>query len=167
MWTRQQREKCLCHCRESNVGHTARGLVRILVQLPCHFTPGERASDNDWIGGSVDPRIGLDEVANRKITARVPQTPAVQPVVLSPQWAIPAPPVLPVLKAIFLVADAHKERANKQEDRQTVQATLYRPCGSMYSSGDRMKLSLCWARKQHNFAGLPLHVKETEQLTVT
>jgi hypothetical protein len=28
----------------------------------CRFTPGERAPVTHWIGGSVDPRAGLDDV---------------------------------------------------------------------------------------------------------
>jgi hypothetical protein len=26
---------------------------------PCRFTPGERAPDTHWIGGWVDPSVGL------------------------------------------------------------------------------------------------------------
>jgi hypothetical protein len=33
---------------------------------PGRFTPGERATDTNWIGGWVDPRAGLDDVENRK-----------------------------------------------------------------------------------------------------
>jgi hypothetical protein len=33
---------------------------------PIRFTPGERASSTHWIGGSVDPRAGLDDVEKRK-----------------------------------------------------------------------------------------------------
>jgi hypothetical protein len=33
---------------------------------PGRFTPGERAPDTHWIGGWVDPRVGLDDVEKRK-----------------------------------------------------------------------------------------------------
>jgi hypothetical protein len=32
---------------------------------PGHFTPWERATGTHWIGGSVDPRIGLDDMKKR------------------------------------------------------------------------------------------------------
>jgi hypothetical protein len=31
-----------------------------------HFTPGEKGSGTNWIGGWVDPRAGLDNVEKRK-----------------------------------------------------------------------------------------------------
>jgi hypothetical protein len=33
---------------------------------PGHFTPGERALGTHWIGGSVGPRTGLDDVGKRR-----------------------------------------------------------------------------------------------------
>jgi hypothetical protein len=33
---------------------------------PVRFTPRERASGTDWIGGWVDPRAGMDDVKRRK-----------------------------------------------------------------------------------------------------
>jgi hypothetical protein len=33
---------------------------------PCRFTPGERTPGTHWIGGWVGPRVGLDDVAERK-----------------------------------------------------------------------------------------------------
>jgi hypothetical protein len=33
---------------------------------PGRFTPEERASGTQWIGGWVDPRAGLDDVEKRK-----------------------------------------------------------------------------------------------------
>jgi hypothetical protein len=33
---------------------------------PCRFTPGERAPVTHWIGGSVDPGVGMDEMEKRK-----------------------------------------------------------------------------------------------------
>jgi hypothetical protein len=38
-----------------------------LVSRPCRFTPGERAPGTLWIGGSVGPTAGLDDVAKEKI----------------------------------------------------------------------------------------------------
>jgi hypothetical protein len=32
------------------------------ASLPCRFTPGERAPGTHWIGGWMDPRVGLDDV---------------------------------------------------------------------------------------------------------
>jgi hypothetical protein len=32
----------------------------------CRFIPGEGATSNHWIGGWVSPRVGLDNVENRK-----------------------------------------------------------------------------------------------------
>jgi hypothetical protein len=32
----------------------------------CRFTPEERTPGTHWIGGWVDPRVGLDDVDNRK-----------------------------------------------------------------------------------------------------
>jgi hypothetical protein len=39
------------------------------VSCPGRFTHGERAPGTLWIGGSVDPRDGLDDVENRKFFA--------------------------------------------------------------------------------------------------
>jgi hypothetical protein len=39
------------------------------ASLPGRFTPGERAPDTHWIGGSVGPRSGLDDVEKRKFFA--------------------------------------------------------------------------------------------------
>jgi hypothetical protein len=36
------------------------------ISSPGRFTPGERAPGTHWIGGSVDPRDGLDDVEMRK-----------------------------------------------------------------------------------------------------
>jgi hypothetical protein len=36
------------------------------VSRPGRFTPGVRAPGTHWIGGSVDPRGGLDDVEKRK-----------------------------------------------------------------------------------------------------
>jgi hypothetical protein len=33
---------------------------------PFCFTPGERATGTNWIGGWVDPRAGLDDMGKRK-----------------------------------------------------------------------------------------------------
>jgi hypothetical protein len=33
---------------------------------PGRFNPGERVPGTDWIGGWVDPRVGLDDVEKRK-----------------------------------------------------------------------------------------------------
>jgi hypothetical protein len=33
---------------------------------PCRFTPGEKAPGTHWIGGWVDPRVGLDDMENIK-----------------------------------------------------------------------------------------------------
>jgi hypothetical protein len=33
---------------------------------PGRFTPGERASGANWVGGWVDPRASLDDVEKRK-----------------------------------------------------------------------------------------------------
>jgi hypothetical protein len=33
---------------------------------PGRFTPGERAPGTYWIGGWVDPRIGMDDTEKRK-----------------------------------------------------------------------------------------------------
>jgi hypothetical protein len=35
---------------------------------PSHFTPGERFPGTHWIGGLVGPRVGLDNVEERKIS---------------------------------------------------------------------------------------------------
>jgi hypothetical protein len=35
--------------------------------MPDRFTPGERAAGSHWIGGWVNPKIGLDDVEKRKI----------------------------------------------------------------------------------------------------
>jgi hypothetical protein len=35
------------------------------------FTPRERPPDTHWIGGTLDPRSGLDAVSKRKIVAKV------------------------------------------------------------------------------------------------
>jgi hypothetical protein len=34
---------------------------------PNRFTPGEKAPDNNWVGGQEGPRTGLDDVERRKI----------------------------------------------------------------------------------------------------
>jgi hypothetical protein len=36
------------------------------VSRPCRFTPGERAHRTHWIGGSVGPRAGQDNLEKRK-----------------------------------------------------------------------------------------------------
>jgi hypothetical protein len=36
------------------------------ASCPYRFTPGEKAPSTYWIGGWVDPRVGLDDVENRK-----------------------------------------------------------------------------------------------------
>jgi hypothetical protein len=36
------------------------------VSRPGRFTLGERAPDTHWIGGRMDPRVGLDNVEKRK-----------------------------------------------------------------------------------------------------
>jgi hypothetical protein len=50
---------------------------------PVRFTSRERASGTHWIGGWVDPRVGLDAVVKRKIPSSHresnPRTPIVQP----------------------------------------------------------------------------------------
>jgi hypothetical protein len=33
---------------------------------PCRFTPGKRVPDTHWLGGCVDPRVGLDDLEKRK-----------------------------------------------------------------------------------------------------
>jgi hypothetical protein len=33
---------------------------------PCRLTPRERGPGTHWIGGSVDPKAGLDDVEKRK-----------------------------------------------------------------------------------------------------
>jgi hypothetical protein len=33
---------------------------------PCRFNPGESATGTHWIGGWVDPIVGLDDVKKRK-----------------------------------------------------------------------------------------------------
>jgi hypothetical protein len=33
---------------------------------PGRFTPGEKTPDTHWIGGWVDPRVGLDDLEKRK-----------------------------------------------------------------------------------------------------
>jgi hypothetical protein len=40
-----------------------------LPSRPSRFTLGERASGTRWIGGWVDPRVGLDDVEKRKFLA--------------------------------------------------------------------------------------------------
>jgi len=46
------------------------------------FTPGKRAPGTPWIGGSVDPRTGLDTVGKRKVPVPAGnRTSVVQPVV--------------------------------------------------------------------------------------
>jgi hypothetical protein len=44
------------------------GYLRIYwsVSRPGRFAPGERAPGTHWIGGWVDPRAGLDDLADRK-----------------------------------------------------------------------------------------------------
>jgi hypothetical protein len=36
------------------------------ASCPDCFTPKERAPDTDWIGGWVDPSVGLDDMEKRK-----------------------------------------------------------------------------------------------------
>jgi hypothetical protein len=36
------------------------------ASYPGRFTPGERSPGTHWIGGSVGPRAGLDDVEKRK-----------------------------------------------------------------------------------------------------
>jgi hypothetical protein len=38
-----------------------------LASSPRRFTPGETAHGTDWIGGSVGPGVGLDDVEWRNI----------------------------------------------------------------------------------------------------
>jgi len=53
------------------------------VSRPGHFTPRERASATDWIGGWMGPRDGLDTVMNRNIPSPChnlnPQSSSLQP----------------------------------------------------------------------------------------
>jgi hypothetical protein len=37
------------------------------ASCPCNFTPGERVPGTQWLGGWVDPRVGLDAVEKIKI----------------------------------------------------------------------------------------------------
>jgi len=46
------------------------------------FTPKEIAAYTPWVGDLVGPRVGLDAVTNKKISASIRnRTPVVQPVV--------------------------------------------------------------------------------------
>jgi hypothetical protein len=48
---------------------------------PSHFTPWERATGTNFIGGWVGPRVSLDSVAKIKIPAPTgTRTPGLQPV---------------------------------------------------------------------------------------
>jgi hypothetical protein len=45
-------------------------MYRSIFPCPCRFTPGEIAPGTHWIGVSVDPRAGLDDVEKRKFLTR-------------------------------------------------------------------------------------------------
>jgi hypothetical protein len=54
-----------------------------VIFMPGRFTPGQRAPNNDWIGGWVGPRVGLDPVVEKEKPIIVPagnRAPVVQPV---------------------------------------------------------------------------------------
>jgi hypothetical protein len=50
------------------------------VSRPCLFTLGETAPDTHWIGGWVNPRVGLDDVEKKESCTAGNRTRAVQPV---------------------------------------------------------------------------------------